>query len=79
MCNIYNIGNVCNTCNLYNVCNISYVGNVCNICNIRNVCNSLQSRLPKQWQEAADAKFQSLIDNGTWELVELPRAGSQLD
>jgi hypothetical protein len=26
----------------------------------------------KQWENAADAEYQSLIDNGTWELVKLP-------
>ena len=34
---------------------------------------ALQSQLSKQCQEAADAEFQSLIDNSTWELVELPK------
>ena len=34
---------------------------------------ALQSQLSKQWQEAADAEFQSLIDTGTWELVKLPK------
>ena len=37
---------------------------------------ALQSRLSKQWQEAADAEFQPLIDSGTWNYQ---RAGSQLD
>ena len=34
---------------------------------------ALQSRLSEQQQEVADAEFQSLIDNRTWELVELPK------
>jgi len=37
-----------------------------------NPKEALQSRLSKHWQEAADPEFLSLIDNGTWELVELP-------
>jgi len=39
----------------------------------KSIEETLQSRLSKHWQEAADAEFQSLIDNGTWELVELPK------
>ena len=27
---------------------------------------ALHSRLSKQWQEATNAEFQSLIDDGTW-------------
>jgi len=40
---------------------------------------ALQSRLSKKWEEAADSEFQSLTEHGTWELVELPKAGGQLD
>ena len=32
----------------------------------------------KNWKEAMKSKFQSLIDNKTWELVPLPRVVSQL-
>ena len=38
-----------------------------------SIKEALQSRLYKQWQEAADIEFQSLIDNSTWELVALPK------
>ena len=46
---------------------------------ILSIEEALQSQLSKQCQEVADAKFQSLIDNGTWELVHLPKAEGQLD
>ena len=34
-----------------------------------SIKEALQSQLSKQWQKVTDAEFQSLIDNGTWELV----------
>ena len=38
----------------------------------QSIEEALQSRLSKKWQEAADSEFQSLTENNTWELVELP-------
>lgn len=33
---------------------------------------ALSGDYSEQWKEAADAEYQSLQDNDTWELVELP-------
>uniref|UniRef100_A0A1X7STM5 Reverse transcriptase Ty1/copia-type domain-containing protein n=1 Tax=Amphimedon queenslandica TaxID=400682 RepID=A0A1X7STM5_AMPQE len=33
---------------------------------------ALESKLSQHWKEAADSEYQSLMDNETWELVELP-------
>ena len=38
----------------------------------QSIEEALQSRLSKKWQEAAYSEFQSLTENNTWELVELP-------
>ena len=38
----------------------------------QSIEEALRSRLSKKWQEAADSEFQSLTENNTWELVELP-------
>ena len=40
---------------------------------------ALESRLSKSWKEAADSEYQSLIENETWELMELPNGRNQLD
>ena len=34
--------------------------------------DALNSNHLKEWKEAADAKYASLIENQTWDLVELP-------
>ena len=38
----------------------------------QSIKEALDSKLSKKWKEAADSEYQSLMENGTWELVELP-------
>ena len=38
----------------------------------RSIEEALDSKLSKKWKEAADSEYQSLMENGSWELVELP-------
>ena len=33
---------------------------------------ALTSDLSSEWKQAADSEYKSLIDNQTWDLVELP-------
>ena len=33
---------------------------------------ALASQHSREWKEAADSEYQSLVDNDTWDLVELP-------
>ena len=37
-----------------------------------NIEQALTSNLAEEWKRAADVEYQSLVDNETWELVELP-------
>ena len=37
-----------------------------------NIEEALTSDLAEEWKRAADVEYQSLVDNETWELVELP-------
>ena len=34
---------------------------------------AFNSKNAKQWKEATDSKYQSLLQNETWQLVELPK------
>ena len=47
--------------------------NVCQIKEPTTIEEALTSEHLKQWKEAADAEFKSLMDNETWELVDLPK------
>ena len=37
------------------------------------------SEYAKEWKDAADTEYQSLVENETWDLVELPRRKSPSD
>ena len=47
--------------------------NVCQIPEPKSMEEALQSEYSKEWKTAADMEYQSLIDNETWDLVELPQ------
>ena len=38
----------------------------------RSIAEALSSNFSKEWKEAADLEYKAILDNGTWELVELP-------
>ena len=38
----------------------------------QNIEEALEGKLSEKWKEAADSEYKSLMENGTWELVELP-------
>ncbi len=46
--------------------------NVCQISEPKSIEEALESDQAKEWKLAADSEYQSLIDNDTWELVEIP-------
>ena len=46
--------------------------NVCQIEEPATIGEALSSEHSKQWKEAADSEFEALMDNETWELVDLP-------
>lgn len=47
--------------------------NVCQVKEPTTIEEALASEHSKQWKEAADSEFESLMDNETWELVNLPK------
>ena len=47
--------------------------NVCQITEPRTMEEALMSEYAKEWKDAADTEYQSLVENETWDLVELPR------
>ena len=47
--------------------------NVCQIPEPKSMEEALQSEYSKEWKTAAGMEYQSLIDNETWDLVELPQ------
>ena len=48
------------------------VWNVCQIDEPRTLEEALASEHGEQWKAAADSEFKSLMDNETWDLVDLP-------
>ena len=46
--------------------------NVCQITEPRTMEEALTSEYSKEWKAAADSEYKSLIENETWDLVELP-------
>ena len=44
----------------------------CQIPEPRTIDEALSSGFSKEWKEAADLEYKAMLDNGTWELVELP-------
>ena len=40
---------------------------------------ALQSDYSREWKEAADDEYKSLIENETWKLVELPEGRKSID
>eukprot|EP00731_Ephydatia_muelleri_P036346 Em0239g7a len=44
-----------------------------------SITEALESDLSEQWREAADSEYQSLMQNETWERVELPKDANLLD
>ena len=38
----------------------------------QNIEEALEGKLSEKWKEAADSEYKSLMENGIWELVELP-------
>ena len=47
--------------------------NVCQIAEPKTMKEALASDHAKEWKAAADSEYESLMQNETWELVELPR------
>ena len=46
--------------------------NVCQITEPRTMEEALASKQSKEWKAAADSEYESLMENETWELMELP-------
>ena len=44
----------------------------------QSIEEALNSGLSNKWKEAADSEYQSLMENGTWELVKLPVGRKQV-
>ena len=49
------------------------VYNVCQITEPKTIDEALFSEHAKEWKQAADSEYKSLMENETWELVELPK------
>ena len=46
--------------------------NVCQVTEPQSIKDTLEGEFSEEWKEAADSEFKSLMDNHTWDLVELP-------
>ena len=46
--------------------------NVCQVTEPQSIKDALEDDFSEEWKEAADSEFKSLMDNHTWDLVELP-------
>jgi len=53
----------------YQVHHVAY--NVCQIVELTTMEEALESDCAEEWKTAADAEYKSLIENKTWDLVEL--------
>ena len=51
------------------VCHVAYS---CGISEPQTLAEALSSQHAKQWKESADQEYESLMENETWDLVELP-------
>ena len=38
----------------------------------QSIEEALEGKLSEKWKEAVDSEYKSLMENGTWKLVELP-------
>ena len=52
--------------------------NAYQVAKLQGMQEALASDLSKEWRQAADAEYKSLIENETWDLVELPNGKNLL-
>jgi len=57
---------------------VSHVANICQIIEPATIEEALSSDYADNWKEAADSEYESLMNNDTWKLVELPRGGTAI-
>ncbi len=52
---------------------VDHYANVCRVAEPGTLKEAMMSSNAKEWQEAADLEYESLMENETWDLVELPK------
>ncbi len=52
---------------------VDHYANVCCVAEPGTLKEATMSPNAKEWQEAADLEYESLMENETWDLVELPK------
>ena len=52
---------------------VDHYANVCHVTEPITLKEALMTPNAKEWQEAADLEYESLLENETWDLVDLPR------
>ncbi|KAL7372982.1 hypothetical protein ABVT39_025155 [Epinephelus coioides] len=52
---------------------VDHYANVCCVTEPSTLKEALMSPNAKEWQEAADLEYESLLENETWDLVDLPK------
>ena len=55
------------------VVTVDHYANVCHVTEPITLKEALMTSNAKEWQEAADLEYESLLENETWDLVDLPR------
>ncbi|CAK6974377.1 Retrovirus-related Pol polyprotein from transposon TNT 1-94 [Scomber scombrus] len=50
-----------------------HIANVCCVTEPSTLKEALMSPNAKEWQEAADSEYESLLENETWDLLDLPK------
>ena len=55
------------------VVTVDHYANMCRVTEPLSLKEAMESPNAKDWQEAADLEYESLLENETWDLVDLPR------
>lgn len=52
---------------------VDHHSNMCRVTERLSLKEAMESSNAKNWQEAADLEYESLLENDTWDLVDLPK------
>ena len=52
---------------------VEHYADVCHVTEPSTLKEAMMSPEAKEWQEAADLEYESLLENETWDLIDLPR------
>ena len=55
------------------VVTVDHYANMCRVTEPLSLKEAMESPNAKDWQEAADLEYESLLENETWDLVDLPK------